>query len=79
MRYLGPTSSARLNEACAVVFLFIGLFLLVGLASYQPFDSSLNTVSSGGQTGEPDGARAGAFLADFFLQTFGLAAMPSLP
>jgi S-DNA-T family DNA segregation ATPase FtsK/SpoIIIE len=73
MRYLGPTSSARLNEACAVVFLFIGLFLLVGLASYQPFDSSLNTVSSAVKPANLTG-RAGAFLADFFLQTFGLAA-----
>ena len=73
MRYLGPTSSARLNEACAVVFLFVGLFLLVGLASYQPFDSSLNTVSSAVKPMNLTG-RAGAFLADFFLQTFGLAA-----
>ena len=42
MRFLGPTSNARLNEACAVVFLAIGLFLLVSLVSYQPFDPSLN-------------------------------------
>ena len=73
MRYLGPTSSARLNEACAVVFLFAGLFLLVSLASYQPFDSSLNTVSSAVKPMNLTG-RAGALLADFFLQTFGLAA-----
>jgi S-DNA-T family DNA segregation ATPase FtsK/SpoIIIE len=55
------------------VFLFIGLFLLVGLASYQPFDSSLNTVSAAVKPANLTG-RAGAFLADFFLQTFGLAA-----
>ncbi len=73
MRYLGPTSSARLNEACAVVFLFAGLFLLVGLASYQPFDFSLNTVSATVRPANLTG-RAGAVLADFFLQTFGLAA-----
>ena len=73
MRYLGPTSNARLNEACAVVFLFIGLFLLVGLASYQPFDSSLNTLSSAVKPANLTG-RAGAYLADFLLQTFGIAA-----
>ncbi len=49
MRLLGPTSNARLNEACAVVFLAIGLFLLVSLVSYQPFDPSLNTVSFAGK------------------------------
>ena len=73
MRYLGPTSNARLNEACAVVFLFVGLFLLVGLASYQPFDSSMNTVASAIKPANLTG-RAGAYLADFFLQTFGIAA-----
>ncbi|HEV2202093.1 MAG TPA: DNA translocase FtsK [Bryobacteraceae bacterium] len=73
MRYLGPTSNARLNEACAVVFLFAGLFLLVGLASYQPFDSSLNTVSSAAKPVNLTG-QVGAYFADFLLQTWGLAA-----
>src|SRR5579862_726541 len=73
MKYLGPTRHARLNEAAAVVFLFAGLFVFISLASYHPFDPSLNTASGVGQPVNLTG-RTGAFLADFFLQALGLAA-----
>ena len=73
MRYLGPTSNARLNEACAVVFLFVGLFLLVSLASYQPIDSSLNTASFATKPANLTG-QGGAYISDFLLQILGLGA-----
>ena len=73
MRFLGPTSHPRLNEATAVVFLFAGLFIFAALASYQPLDPSYDTVSSAVRIANLTG-RVGAFLSDFFLQAFGLAA-----
>jgi S-DNA-T family DNA segregation ATPase FtsK/SpoIIIE len=73
MRFLGPTSHPRLNEATAVVFLFAGLFVFASLASYQPFDPSLDTVSSPIHIANLTG-RVGAFLSDLLLQAFGLAA-----
>ena len=73
MNYLGPTSRPRLNEAVAVVFLFAGLFLLISLVSYDPFDPSWNTATSAVKPLNLMG-RAGATLADFLLQAFGFAA-----
>jgi len=73
MRLLGPTSHARLNEAVAVVFLFTGLFMLLGLASYHTFDPSWNTVNEGAKPLNLTG-RVGAHVADVLLQTFGLTA-----
>jgi S-DNA-T family DNA segregation ATPase FtsK/SpoIIIE len=73
MRFLGPTSHPRLNEAAAVVFLFAGLFIFAALASYQPFDPSFDTVSSPAHIANLTG-RVGALLSDLVLQTFGLAA-----
>jgi len=73
MRFLGPTSHPRLNEATAVVFLFGGLFLFAALASYQPFDPSFDTVSAPLHISNLTG-RVGAFLSDLLLQVFGLAA-----
>jgi S-DNA-T family DNA segregation ATPase FtsK/SpoIIIE len=73
MRYLGPSSRPRLNEAVAVVFLFAGLFVLISLASYSPFDPSWNTATYVVKPANLTG-RVGAFLADFLLQSFGLAA-----
>ncbi len=73
MRFLGPTSHPRLNEAAAIVFLFAGLFLFAAFASYQPFDPSFDTVSSTPHVANLTG-RVGAFLSDLFLQAFGLAA-----
>ena len=73
MRLLGPTSHARLNEAVAVVCLFAGLFLLIGLVSYHPFDPSWNTVNGGAKPLNLTGP-VGAHLADILLQVFGLTA-----
>jgi S-DNA-T family DNA segregation ATPase FtsK/SpoIIIE len=73
MRFLGPTSHPRLNEAAAVVFLFAGLFVFAALASYQPFDPSFDTVSSPQHVANLTG-RVGAFFSDLFLQFFGVAA-----
>jgi len=73
MKYLGPTRHARLNEAVAVVFLLSGLFVFFSLASYHAFDPSLNTASAPPQPVNLTGL-AGAYFADFFLQTLGLGA-----
>ena len=73
MRYLGPTSHPRLNEAIAVVFLFTGLFVFISLASYHPFDPSWNTVAAGTKALNLTGL-VGAYVSDFLLQSFGLAA-----
>ncbi|HEY6347417.1 MAG TPA: DNA translocase FtsK 4TM domain-containing protein [Bryobacteraceae bacterium] len=73
MSYLGPTRHPRLNEAIAVVYLFTGLFVFISLASYYPFDPSLNTASGALKPVNLTG-RAGAYLADFFLQTLGFGA-----
>jgi len=55
------------------VFLFAGLFLLIALASYHPFDPSWNTASAAVKPLNLTG-RVGAHLADFLLQVFGLTA-----
>jgi S-DNA-T family DNA segregation ATPase FtsK/SpoIIIE len=73
MKYLEPTSRPRLNEAVAVVCLFLGLFILISLASYNPFDPSRNTVAAAAKPSNLTG-RLGAILADFFLQSFGIGA-----
>jgi S-DNA-T family DNA segregation ATPase FtsK/SpoIIIE len=73
MNYLGPTTRPRLNEAVAVVFLFAGLFLLISLVSYNPFDPSWNTATAAIKPLNLMG-RTGAALADFLLQAFGFAA-----
>jgi S-DNA-T family DNA segregation ATPase FtsK/SpoIIIE len=73
MKYLGPTTRPRLNEAAAVVFLFIGLFVLIALVSYSPFDPSWDTASGLAKPVNLTG-RLGAFFADLFLQLFGLVA-----
>ncbi len=73
MKYLGPTSHPRLNEAVAFVFLFAGLFLFIGLASYHPFDPSWNTATGAAKVSNLTG-RIGAFMSDFLLQTLGLGA-----
>ncbi|HUA87571.1 MAG TPA: DNA translocase FtsK [Bryobacteraceae bacterium] len=73
MKYLGPTSHHRLNEAVAVVFLLTGLFVFFSFVSYQPLDPSWNTASGAAKAVNLTG-RVGAFTADLFLQVFGLAA-----
>src|ERR1700688_3413537 len=73
MKFLGPTSRPRLNEAAAVGLLIAGLFVFLSLASYHPFDPSLNTASMAAKPVNLTG-RLGAFLADALLQAFGLGA-----
>jgi S-DNA-T family DNA segregation ATPase FtsK/SpoIIIE len=73
MKFLGPTRHPRLNEAVAVVFLFAGLFVLLSLVSYHPFDPSWNTATGLVKPGNLTG-RVGAVISDFLLQTLGLAA-----
>ncbi len=73
MKYLGPTSRPRLNEAVAVVFLFAGLFFLISLASYDPLDPSWNTATFAVKPVNLMG-RFGAIVGDFLLQAFGYAA-----
>jgi S-DNA-T family DNA segregation ATPase FtsK/SpoIIIE len=73
MKYLGPTSRPRLNEAAAVVFLSAGLFVFFSLVSYHPFDPSWNTVAGDAKPLNLTG-RVGALVADFLLQMLGLAA-----
>ena len=73
MKYLGPTTRPRLNEAAGLVFLFIGLFFLIALVSYSPFDLSWNTASGAVKPVNLTG-RLGAFLADLLLQLLGLVA-----
>ena len=64
MKYLGPTRHPRLNEAVAVVFLLAGLFVFFSLASYHPFDPSLNTASAPVQPVNLTGL-AGAYFGRF--------------
>jgi S-DNA-T family DNA segregation ATPase FtsK/SpoIIIE len=73
MNFLGPTARPRLNEAVAVVFLFAGLFLLISLVSYNPFDPSWNTATAAVKPLNLMG-KTGAALADLLLQAFGFAA-----
>jgi len=73
MKFLGPTRHPRLNEALAVVYLFAGIFLILSLVSYHPFDPSLNTATGLVKPGNLTG-RVGAAISDFLLQTLGLAA-----
>jgi S-DNA-T family DNA segregation ATPase FtsK/SpoIIIE len=73
MKYLGPTTHPRLNEAMAVLFLFAGLFVFFSLVSYHPLDPSWDTVTGDAKPANLTG-RIGAFLADLFLQAFGVAA-----
>ncbi|MGH9559383.1 MAG: DNA translocase FtsK [Bryobacteraceae bacterium] len=73
MRYLGPTSRPRFNEAAGFVFLAAGLLALASLISYRPFDPSWDTATGVSKSANLIGP-AGAFLADLCLQIFGLAA-----
>ena len=73
MRLFEPTTRPRLNEALAIVYLFLGLFLLIGLGSYDPFDPSWNTASAHLKPQNLTG-RFGAHVSDLLLQGFGLGA-----
>jgi len=73
MKFLGPTPYRRLNEAAAFVFLFAGIFLALAFASYSPLDPSWDVAASATRAHNLTGF-AGAWLADFLLQAFGLSA-----
>jgi S-DNA-T family DNA segregation ATPase FtsK/SpoIIIE len=68
-----PTQHKRLNEVMGVLFLAGGILALLSFASFRPADSSWNTVT-GRETAENLIGPVGAFVADLFLQGFGLAA-----
>ncbi len=72
MKLFTPTQSERLNEAVGVVFLATGILCLLSFASFHPADASLNTVTGPGKALNLIGP-VGAYFADFFLQSFGLA------
>jgi S-DNA-T family DNA segregation ATPase FtsK/SpoIIIE len=72
MRFLSPSSHARLNEAVGVVLLAASILLWLCLLSYHPQDASWNTASAA-RPGNLIGP-AGARVADLGLQAFGLAA-----
>ena len=74
MRPLGPTRHPRLNEAAALVYLAIGVFLLVSLSTYHPTDPSWNTAASANAVVQNRMGRGGSYAADFLLQVWGLTA-----
>ena len=72
MKLLSPTQHRRLNEGVGFLLLSLGLVFLLSLVSYHTQDPSLDTASVSrplNLVGYP-----GAYLSDFFLQTFGAAA-----
>src|SRR5262245_37970787 len=73
MTILGPTPVRRLNEAGGVVLLAGAVCLTLSLLSYHPTDSSWNTAAGTAVSANYIGS-VGAHIADFCLQTFGLAA-----
>ena len=74
MRPLGPTRHPRLNEAAALVYLAIGVFLLVSLFTYHPTDPSWNTATSATAAVQNRMGRGGSYAADILLQMWGLTA-----
>ena len=58
------------KEVLGVGLAGIFIFLFVSLLSYHPFDPSLNTVTGGAAKNLC--GRAGSYIADFFVQLFGM-------
>ncbi|KYG66750.1 cell division protein FtsK [Bdellovibrio bacteriovorus] len=61
------------QDVIAISFLGIGLFLALSLASYNPFDPSMNSIGQGLKALNYCGI-VGSFLADLLYQFLGLAA-----
>ncbi len=73
MKFFGPTPFRRLNEAAGLVWLAAATVVTLSLVSYNPHDPSLNT-AAGSRSPQNWIGPAGALLADFLLQGFGLGA-----
>lgn len=73
MKFLGPSSHPRLNEALAFVFLVGGVAVFLALITYHPLDRSWNTVAGLAHPQNMIGP-VGAWMADLLLQAVGLAA-----
>jgi len=63
----------RLMDGIALVFIALGALSLIALLSHNPADPSWNTAVSGAQTIHNWGGRLGAWIADFLVQTLGVA------
>jgi S-DNA-T family DNA segregation ATPase FtsK/SpoIIIE len=73
MRLFTPTPSRRLNEVTGFLLLAAGILLLLSMASFHPQDPSLDTVAGAVRAKNLAGV-VGAYMADVFLQSFGVAA-----
>ena len=65
----------RAYEGLGALFIFGGLFVAASLATYSSGDPSFNTSTGEDVTIKNFGGSAGAHIADFMLQTLGLASM----
>lgn len=74
MKLLSPTPSRRLNEAVGFLLLACGLLQLLSLVSYHVQDPSWNTAAGAVRPQNLTGY-IGSYLADLFLQTFGITAL----
>ncbi len=74
MDILKPSANNRLNEVTGIVFVAVGLFLVLSLASYHPGDPSWNTATGVARATNWTG-RFGATLADLIYNALGLASL----
>src|SRR5579884_1510637 len=72
MKLLTPTANRRWNELVGVLWTALGLLLLLSLASFSPNDRSFNTAAASDAVANWAGP-VGAYSADLFYQTFGIA------
>ena len=73
LRLFTPTKNRRLNELVGFSLIAVALLLFLALASYSPFDPSLNTAASGSSTIHNWIGPVGAVTSDLALQAFGIA------
>ena len=78
-----PTANRRLNELIGFLMCVSALLLFLALVSYSPFDPSWNTASvlTGSHAARNWIGVVGAYVADLFLQFFGVGAflLPLFP